>query len=306
MVDNEELDDLPLADDEEEEIDLDLSLDDEEEEDEPEAPEEGKETPSADAEELARLRAEAVEIAAERDRLKAEKEALEIETENSNRVNLQNAITHWKKEVTDGENLLDSLQAKLEVARINGDADTVTTLVSQIRVKQREVDGWKSEITRYSPLLDAAPRKAKEVTPKDAPKKETMGEVLAGQWEEKNGWFHDPKFKEKKDKAISIFNQLVADEYKPDKMNFWNYLDEKLGEADQPAKRRTPPATRIASKGSSHVMTKKQNLDNEVKAATRAALERRGIDPSDKDYKRIATSYYNTYKKAKESGATYG
>lgn len=282
---------------------LDFTLDGEEDDVDP-APdkkEEKEEEKKEDltASELAKVRAEYETLKAEKDRLENEREQAAIREEEANRITVQTAITQRQGDVKREKDALRNLQVDFEEAKANQDIDKIKALTRAIGEKTDLIEAAQNDISQWQPLLNNRTTPKAEV--KATPKPEQW-QVLAEQWAKENSWVEDPKFKDKKDKAVELYNKLRADGYDHSKLSFWTHINSELKEFDKPkeeVKRRTPPAVRPAIKqgGASTMSESKKKADREILIAVHRALDRRGVSKNSPDFEKLQKSYYGTFKR---------
>ncbi len=299
------MDDKDLELNQEDEFDpeeLDFTLDGEEEntEDDEKDKEPVKEEEPEDvsASELARVRAEYDALKTKADRLESEREQASIREEEANRVTIQTAITQRQGDARREKDARRELTVALAEATANGDVEAIKKLTRSIGEKDDLIENAQNDISQWQPLLN------NRVTPRISQQQEAKPEqwrVFADQWKSENAWVDDPKFKDKKDKALGLYNKLVADGYDHNKLSFWTHINNELKEFDKPkdeSKRRTPPAVRpVSSQGALQAVSNKKKADSEILTAVHRALERRGISKSSPDFDKLQKSYYGTFKR---------
>ncbi len=300
------MDDKELAieqdDDHFDDEELDFTLDgDEEETPEPEAKKEEVAESKEDltASELAKVRADYESLKAEKTKLEEEREQASIREEEANRITVQTAITQRQGDVTREKAARRNLLVDFEEAKANGDIEKIKSLTRAIGDKDDLIEAAQNDISQWQPLLN------NRSTPKSESKpaaKAEQWQVLAEQWAKENSWVEDPKFKDKKDKAVELYNKLRADGYDHNKISFWTHINGKLEEFDKPkeeVKRRTPPAVRTVIKqgGSPTMSDNKKKADREILTAVHRSLERRGVGKNDPQFDKLQKSYYATFKR---------
>ena len=299
--------DLDLIEDDEDEIEF-----DEDDAPEPEdyAPEPEKKDDRAD--ELAAIAKECDDLREERDRIAQERDDAAFEAKNANYQAVNAYISRCNADLKKEKETLSGLKGDLEEARINGDTDAAKKLTHSINEKEGLIGEITGQITKYSPL-NVKPEKGAVTTKATTPKVEAENPILkmARDWESENTWYNNPKYAEKREYIEALAKKRAAT-YDASKLSFWSYIDREVEAYDsrgkkESAPRRTPPAVRpISNNGVSKQVTSKTKADEAIKKETYAMLERRGIDKSHVDYKKIRNSYYRTAEKFAAEGKLNG
>jgi hypothetical protein len=250
---------------------------------------------------LLQLRKERDELRSERDRLTQERDEADFKTREANYASVQTAITRWKHDLTKESAALGDLESQLVEFQINGDVEKAKNAAKNIAERREAVAHLKSEITRYSPLLDQKPVR-KEVDSKNGDNKTTSFNAvnkateMALEWEKENPWYNDPKYSNKREKAKALLTEWINKGYDPSKINFWSRMDSELESFDKKntEKRRTPPAFRPTSNGGSKQLTTKNKADADILATATELLKRRGVTKDHPNYTNLRKSYYKT------------
>lgn len=264
-------------------------------------------------EEKERLKTETAALKAEIAAERAAKVAAIEEASTAKRTSLQSNIDQAHKIAQVKRDELVELQVLLKKAEAAGDGDAAGDLVrkmAKINQDYNDLDGnvrnWNNALNNLQASPGKVDAKVEAVSTLASASKQVVDEVPAevrkrgGEWAARNTWYDDPAHSAKREKAQSLYNELVTKKYNPATEQFWKYMDTKLVEFDkEPETRRSAPPLRPignSTVGGAKMSTKKE-IDKKALAAANKFMEMRGaneLNTKPEKLKKMKIAAYNT------------
>lgn len=254
-------------------------------------------------EEKERLRDEAVALKEENARFAKERQEALEEKYTTKKMMLEESIQTYSGRMEAERVTLTDLHKQLEIARAEQDGQKAADLTGKISDKanayqdlNNRLSNAQYQLNNLAPVAKEEPAKKVESAKADpfAPAKER-----ANKWAAVNSWYEDPKFSDKRDKADSLYKELVDKKYDPSKEIFWNHIDQRLADFEkEPEVRRSAPPVRPIVNGNlgANKMSQKKKPDAEVLSHLKKFMELRGVNEQNTKPDRLKQMKQEAYK----------